>query len=150
MMWSMQLSIVGRIALAMVLGGIIGLEREISDKPAGFRTHMIIAGLSALFIKIGNLALLNMNDVTLMPGVRLDPLRILQALITGIGFLAAGNIIQRKEAEHVEGLTTAASLLFSAAVGAAVAYNYIILAAGITILLLIILVGMGYIERKIK
>ncbi|MCA3233720.1 MAG: MgtC/SapB family protein, partial [Cupriavidus sp.] len=89
-----------RLTLAVLLGGLIGYEREVSGKPAGLRTHMLVAMGSALFVL-----------VPLQAGVPLtDMSRVLQGLISGIGFLGAGAIIKLNSEEDVRGLTTAASI----------------------------------------
>src|SRR6185369_13244518 len=99
------------IALAMVLGGVLGIDREQRHKPAGLRTHMLVAGSAALLVTLGEVVIVQYNRPELVAAVRADPLRILSAVITGVSFLGAGTIIRRHGAEdHVEGLTTAASL----------------------------------------
>lgn len=99
-----------RLALASVLGGIIGFERESTNHHAGLRTHMLVAVSSAL-IGVGSIVLFNQySHVTTM-----DPLRMGAQVISGIGFLGAGAII--KHGSSVKGLTTAASLWGIAAVG---------------------------------
>jgi len=98
-----------RLTLAVLLGGLIGYEREVSGKPAGLRTHMLVAMGSALFVL-----------VPLQAGVPLtDMSRVLQGLISGIGFLGAGAIIKLNSEEDVRGLTTAASIWTVAAIGVA-------------------------------
>ncbi|MEZ4869185.1 MAG: MgtC/SapB family protein [Caldilineaceae bacterium] len=132
-----QLQILGHIVLAMVLGGVIGFERERADKPAGLRTHMLVAGSAALLVSISDIIALSADiDSSL---VRTDPVRIVEAIITGVSFLGAGTILRRKEHGDVEGLTTAASLLFVAGIGIAVGVNQFILATGAVILGLIVL-----------
>lgn len=98
-----------RLTLAILLGGMIGYEREAAGKPAGLRTHMLVAMGSALFVL-----------VPLQAGVALpDMSRVLQGLISGIGFLGAGAIIKLNSEEDVRGLTTAASIWTVAAIGVA-------------------------------
>ena len=97
------------LTLAILLGGMIGYEREAAGKPAGLRTHMLVAMGSALFVL-----------VPLQAGVALpDMSRVLQGLISGIGFLGAGAIIKLNSEEDVRGLTTAASIWTVAAIGVA-------------------------------
>jgi putative Mg2+ transporter-C (MgtC) family protein len=96
-----------RLGLAATLGGLLGFQRERAGRPAGLRTHMLVALGSALFVLI-----------PLQAGMPLIELsRVLQGLTTGIGFLGAGTILKR--GTHIEGLTTAASLWVTAAVGVA-------------------------------
>lgn len=104
----------GRLALAALLGGILGLNREIALKPAGMRTHALVA-LGAALATITGLALMAPpgNDAS-APG------RIIQGLIAGIGFVGSGVILHRRDNYTVEGLTTAASIWVIAAVGVAV------------------------------
>jgi putative Mg2+ transporter-C (MgtC) family protein len=81
--------------------------------------------------------------------VRSDPVRIIEAVVTGISFLGAGTIILRRGKRQVEGLTTAASILFTAAVGVCVALSQLVLAVGATLLVLLILRGLGLLERQL-
>ncbi|MGO4307379.1 MgtC/SapB family protein [Cupriavidus sp. RAF12] len=98
-----------RLTLAVLLGGMIGYEREAAGKAAGLRTHMLVALGSALFVL-----------VPLQAGVPLpDMSRVLQGLASGIGFLGAGAIIKLNSEEDIRGLTTAASIWTVAAIGIA-------------------------------
>lgn len=133
----LQLQILGEMVLAMILGGAIGFEREKADKPAGLRTHMLVGGSAALLTGIGRMVILNLGvDETF---IRADPLRIIEAVITGITFLGAGTIIRHRGKDQIEGLTTAASLLLVGALGIGVAVDQFVLAIGATIIVLIIL-----------
>lgn len=105
---------IARLLLVVGLAGAVGLERELRDQEAGFRTHMLVGVGAALFVITGNFAWSELefgNDV----GVVLDPSRVVAYVITGIGFLGAGTII--KHGINIKGLTTAASLWVVAAVG---------------------------------
>lgn len=136
------------VALAMVLGAIIGFERETAEKPAGLRTHMLVAGTAALLVALGDVIVLHF-DLGLSEGVvRADPIRIVEAIITGISFLGAGTIIYHRSKNVVEGLTTAATILLAAGVGICVALLQFILAIGVTILGLVILRVVPYIEQR--
>jgi putative Mg2+ transporter-C (MgtC) family protein len=146
--WLMQLEIIGEVALAMLLGGIIGMDRERANKPAGFRTHMLVAGASALLVGLGDAMLHRYGGGGADGPIRSDPIRIVEAIITGISFLGAGTIFRRDSRRGVEGLTTAASLLLCGAIGIAVALRQFILAGGITALALIVLWGLKFLERK--
>ena len=144
----MQFEIIGEVALAMLLGGIIGFERELADKPAGFRTQMLIAGAAALLVGLGDAMILRfVGDSKL--DVTADPIRIVEAIITGISFLGAGTIFRRDQSEQVQGLTTAASILLCAAVGISVALRQFVLAIGVTILALIVLRGLTGLENRL-
>jgi len=140
-----QLVILGHIAIAMVLGSLIGFERERLARPAGLRTHMLVAGAAALFVSLGNILVQEFNLELDRNAVRTDPLRVIEAVVTGVSFLGAGTII--RNSGEVRGLTTAASLLFSAALGVAVVLNQFILAVGLTAFGLLILRGLRKLER---
>jgi putative Mg2+ transporter-C (MgtC) family protein len=142
-----QLTIVIDVAIAMVLGGLVGLERELANKPAGFRTHMLVAAAAALFVGLSDI-LVDRFAVSTVPDIlRVDPIRIVEAVVTGVSFLGAGTIFRHGQQDMVEGLTTAASMLLVAAVGVAVALNQLVLAAGVTLLTLIVLRAMTRVEK---
>ena len=101
--------IVLRLLLAALLGGLVGFQRERIGKSAGLRTHMLVALGSAFFVMIPYQAGMPLADLS----------RVLQGVITGVGFLGAGTILKRPAEEHIEGLTTAAGLWLTAAVGCA-------------------------------
>ena len=106
-----QLVVLSEVAAAMLLGGLIGYERETANKPAGFRTHMMLAGACALLVGLGGAMLASFTR--LHPGViSADPFRLVGGVVTALGFIGAGTIF-RPEGQRVEGLTTATSLLFS-------------------------------------
>jgi putative Mg2+ transporter-C (MgtC) family protein len=147
--YTAQLEILGSVLIAMILGAAIGYERELEDKPAGLRTHMLVTGAAALLVALGDVAVTHFAVDLGSDFVRSDPVRIFEALITGVSFLGAGTILRHKGASRVEGLTTAASLLFSAGVGASVALGQLILAAGLTVLALLTLRGVNWLEWRI-
>jgi putative Mg2+ transporter-C (MgtC) family protein len=105
-----------RIAVAAGLGGLIGLERELDEKAAGLRTHMLVAVGSALFTMVGA------YGFTDFPASQVDPTRIAAQVVTGIGFLGAGIIF--RQGFTIRGLTTAASLWLVAAIGMAAAAGF--------------------------
>jgi putative Mg2+ transporter-C (MgtC) family protein len=126
-----------RLALAAALGGVIGLEREASGKPAGFRTNLLICLGAAL---VTHLSIEVARDITLPGGFRADPGRLAAQIVSGIGFLGAGTIIQARGS--VVGLTTAATLWVVATIGMAVgagAYVQAFVATGVVVLALGIL-----------
>jgi putative Mg2+ transporter-C (MgtC) family protein len=110
-----------RIVVAAGLGGAVGLERELRDREAGFRTHMLVSIGSALFTIVSAYAF---RDFLVQGGavVRADPTRIAAQIVTGIGFLGAGAII--RQGLSIRGLTTAATLWVTAAIGMAVGAGY--------------------------
>jgi len=142
-----QFQILAYVGLAMLLGAAIGLEREIEDKPAGLRTHMLVAGVAALLVSLGDVMVRHFDAGLGSELVRSDPVRVINAVITGVSFLGAGTIIRRSSTRHVEGLTTAASILFAAAVGICVALSQLVLAVGVTVLVLVTLRGLGFVEH---
>jgi putative Mg2+ transporter-C (MgtC) family protein len=136
----------GTVIIAMVLGAAIGLERELADKPAGLRTHMLVTAASALLVGLGDAMVRHFDSYHSTELLTSDPIRIIEAVITGVSFLGAGTIFRRGHT-YVEGLTTAASLLLAAAVGVAVALSQIVLAIGVTALILVTLRGIGRMEQ---
>ncbi|MEW6144074.1 MAG: MgtC/SapB family protein [Thermodesulfobacteriota bacterium] len=142
----LELKILSYVVISMLLGAAVGLDRELADKPAGLRTHMLVAGSSALLVSLGKLIVpdFGLSDVALGS----DPLRIIGAIITGVSFLGAGTIIRSGGEERVKGLTTAAALLFVSSVGICVALSKPLLAIGVTVITLATLRGVVYLERK--
>ncbi len=129
-----------QILLAAVLGALIGIERELNERPAGLRTHILVTMGATLFtiISVG----LGTDFVNVV-----DPTRIAAGIVTGIGFLGAGSIIHNQDG--IKGLTTAADLWVSAAIGLAVGVNEWLLAAFATGLVLLVLVMGRKIDQKI-
>ena len=134
-----------RLAAAVLLGGIIGFEREMDEQPAGFRTHMLVSLGAALFTVAGSYGwdAFAGGDAE----IRVDPTRIAAQIVTGIGFLGAGAIIQ--EGISVRGLTTAASLWVTAAIGMAVGFGAWVAAAGATALAIVALAVLKKIGYKL-
>ena len=127
------------LLFAVVLGGAIGLEREINGKPAGLRTNIIIClGAAAFTLVAQRLGL----DAPEAPG------RVAAGIVTGVGFLGAGALIQ--EGSGVHGLTTAASIWLVASIGVACGMGYYLLAGLTTFLALVALFGLLPITRKIR
>lgn len=121
-----ELELVARLILGFILSGVVGLEREVSLKPAGLRTHVLV-GLGS--------TLLTILSLCAFPGA--DPSRVAASIIVGIGFLGAGTII--KTEEKVRGLTTAATLWIVASIGVATGTGFYILAIVATILAFLVL-----------
>lgn len=145
---NLQVVILGEILLAMLLGGVIGFEREVARKPAGLRTHMLVSGAAALLVALGNLIVRSFDVDAPIQHLTSDPIRVLEAVIVGISFLGAGTIFRRKSGDEVEGLTTAASILFTAGIGVSVALSQFILAIGSTGMILIVNRVLGRLEDK--
>jgi putative Mg2+ transporter-C (MgtC) family protein len=140
-----QLELVGLIAVAVVLGAVIGAEREVANKSAGLRTHALVAAGSALAVAIGHI----LYEAALVDGANGDPARALHAVLTGIGFIGAGAII-RHHHTSVEGLTTAASIWFAAGVGIATGIGLPVVAVGATLVGLAVLTLMRYLNAFIQ
>ncbi|MBI1180074.1 MAG: MgtC/SapB family protein [Alphaproteobacteria bacterium] len=128
-----------RMGLAVVLGALIGVEREYRSRPAGLRTHMLVALAACSFMVIATGVFT--QALGFGPTARIDLLRIIEAVTAGVAFLAAGTIITARG--HVSGLTTGASLWLTGAVG--LGYYFIALAA--TGFALTILVAIRLLER---
>jgi len=146
--WQLQLQNFTIVGIAGVCGGIIGLEREISGKPAGLRTHIFVAASSALLMLLGLGLIEDSWSRSEQQVVAADPVRIIQAIIVGISFLGAGTIIH-EGGVRVEGLTTAASILLTAAIGIAVAMHWYLLAFGGALAPVLVLAVVGRIEEAV-
>ena len=148
MTFSRELGVLAEVALAMVLGGLLVLEREVAHKPAGLRTHALVAGAAALLVGLMEALLAEVVFPNPSAAMRADPVLVIQAVVTAVGFLGAGTII-RRSGEAVEGLTTAASILFASALGIACALRQFSLAVGATILALATLKGVKLLEERL-
>jgi putative Mg2+ transporter-C (MgtC) family protein len=135
-----ELHILPRLLIAGLLAGVLGWERESARKSAGLRTHMLVGIAAALYTCIGELAVLDSPPDA--EGFQTDPIRAIQAVAIGIGFLGSGVIVSRHE-DRVHGLTTAASVWATAAIGVACGLEHYVLAAGATLLLLVVLRGLA-------
>lgn len=121
--------IVVRLGMAALLGGLLGWERERAGKAAGVRTHMLVAMGAALFVLVA-------QQSGMEPG---DNSRVLQGIIAGVGFLGAGTILKADEESRVKGLTTAAGIWLTAAIGVAAGLGREVTAALSTVLALAVL-----------
>lgn len=125
-----------KLILAAVIGGFIGIEREVSNRPAGLRTHILVTVGSALITLVSKEAFFGG-----------DPARIAAQIVTGIGFLGAGTII--KTGNSIKGLTTAASLWISAGIGIAIGAGYYLGALVTAGIVLLTLVNVGNFEKRL-
>lgn len=141
--------IIGEVAISMVLGGLIGLDRELVHKPAGLRTHMLVAGMAALLVGLGNVMVLNFSSDITAKILRFDPMGLVGAIITGVSFLCAGTIFRLETKKRVEGLTTAATLLMASTLGICVALREFLLACAVTLLVLAVIWLGGLLERRL-
>ncbi|MFS8609689.1 MAG: MgtC/SapB family protein [Gammaproteobacteria bacterium] len=146
--WIAQLEVALKVVIAGLLGGIVGLERELANRPAGLRTHALLASAAALLVGLGDVLVDRFAEETLPGVLRADPLRIVEAIVTGVAFLGAGTIFRHREERIVEGLTTGASLLLVAAVGIAVGLGQLLLAALVTVVSLLLLRFVGRLLTK--
>lgn len=140
------LEMILRLAAAAAGGALIGLERQIQNKPAGFRTNMLVGMGSAGFILTA--AATSQIAAPGEPQVHFDPMRVLQGIVGGIGFLGAGAIIQSRG--NVHGITTAAAMWVVAAIGAACGFGQFTLAAAMVVACLVALYPLGYLEAKVE
>ena len=148
-LWQMtgeDLTILFKVIIAVCMGGIIGIERELSRKPAGIRTHMFVAGAAALILSISTLLI---EEFSMSAGqVSSDPVRVIEAIVVGISFIGAGTVLKSSSSRHVYYLTTAASILFAAAIGITVGLEKYGLAGAITVLVVLINAAVGSLEQK--
>jgi putative Mg2+ transporter-C (MgtC) family protein len=140
----MELLILLRLLIAAILSGLIGFEREATGKDAGLRTHILVGVGAALFVSFTDLfAIATFPLAPAGPAgnfrIQVEPLTTVEAIVTGISFLGAGTIFVSGRGRRVRGLTTAASIWVTAAVGIAVGLERYILAAGSTVLIWIVL-----------
>lgn len=129
-----------KLLFAMVLGGLIGLERQVMGKAAGLRTHMLISLGSSVFTILSIFISKNCHIA--------DPTRIPAMILSGIGFIGAGAIIQARG--HIQGLTTAASIWATSSIGMACGFGNLSIAFLSTLIILFILHGLAGFETKIS
>lgn len=150
-----QLNILLHVVIASFYAGIIGLERESYKKPAGLRTNMIVGGAVALLVSLGEVIVSDFQQMGFGDIIRADPTRIIQAIVVGVSFIGAGTVLQIEREYKIKYLTTAATILFSAGIGIAVALDQYILSAGVVVFILIInliirLIENWIVKRRIK
>ena len=121
--------IVARLFTAAILGGLVGMERERTGHPAGLRTHILVAIGSALFVLAPLLAGIEMEAIT----------RVMQGIVQGIGFLGAGAILKQGSGARVEGLTSAAGIWMTAAIGMAAGMGQEVMAVAATVFALVVI-----------
>ncbi len=132
-----------KLTVAMLLSGIVGVERQVRRKTAGMRTHMLVCLGSLIFTLLGMDILARGGDGSM----RFDPLRIVEAIVGGLGFLGAGAIIQARG--HIHGLTTATSIWTMGALGVAVGIGNYTLAILTMLFSLIVLSIIDVFEKKL-
>ncbi|WP_223266832.1 MgtC/SapB family protein [Luteimonas gilva] len=144
-----DLWILARVAAAMLLGGVLGIERELGKHAAGLRTHMLIAGAAALIVGLGDMIAEHFSGEQYRELIRVDPVRLIEAVVAAVGFVGAGAILRRSESDQVQGLTTASSLLMAAAIGIAAGLGNYLLALGASLLCVVVLAVFRRLETKI-
>jgi putative Mg2+ transporter-C (MgtC) family protein len=132
-----ELEFLVRLVIAGALSALLGWEREAARKSAGLRTHMLVGIAAALYTSIAELAVADIGPGE--AGFQADPIRAVQAVAIGIGFLGSGVIFVSRHEDRVQGLTTAASIWATAAIGITAGLARYVLAAGATVLLLFVL-----------
>lgn len=135
-------------AVSVVLGGLVGWERERAGKGAGLRTHMLLCLAATMFMRVGDFLMIHAHSTQDPATLRTDPIPLISAIVTGVSFLGAGTIFRDARVHEAYGLTTAASLLVVATIGIAIALDRYILGVGITVLALLVLRVILMIEHK--
>lgn len=136
-MFEDDLSILLRVLFACLLSGILGWERESAGKAAGLRTHILVGVASVLFTVVGEFMAVSFRAYG--DHVRFDAANLVGAIVTGISFLGAGMIFFKKGEGDVRGLTTAAGIVTTAAIGILVGLERFFLAAGSTVIVFLVL-----------
>lgn len=147
-MWDSEIPLMDmfiRLSAASGLALLLGLERELRGKAAGLRSHMLVSLGASAFIMMGMHILFATAEGD--PSAQIDPTRIVEGVIGGIGFLGAGSIIQSRG--NVQGITTGASIWTAGAVGVACGIGNIALACMVTLLALVIMVVLGRFEHEV-
>jgi putative Mg2+ transporter-C (MgtC) family protein len=140
-----RLELMLQLGLATLLGGAIGLERELGGKPAGLRTNILICIGSVLYTHL-SLAMLAAVNGGIPPGT--DTTRVAAQIVTGVGFIGAGTILHARGA--VVGLTSAATIWVVAAIGVALGSGYYLEGVGTTLVVLVVLAGLGRVEKIVQ
>lgn len=134
-----QLELVAiRLVAAALLGAVIGIQRSCAGKAAGLRTHIMVSAGSAVFVLAGSGVGMSLDGQS----------RIIQGIVTGIGFIGAGSILKLEKKEEIQGLTTAAGIWMTAAVGAAIGLGGLGIALLATLLTFVVLSLVGSLERR--
>jgi putative Mg2+ transporter-C (MgtC) family protein len=135
-----------RLSVSILLGSLVGFERERREHEAGMRTIALVSLGSCLFALISAYGYL---DLVRLPHISLDPTRIASYVVAGIGFLGAGTIFVSREANRVKGLTTSATIWIAAAIGIASGAGMLLVALSATALALLVLIALRFVERLI-
>lgn len=131
-----EIELIARLILSAIIGGMIGFEREVKNRPAGLKTHILVS--------LGSTLIMLISIYGFSTG---DPARMAAQVVTGIGFLGAGTIM--KTGDSVQGLTTAATVWVSSAIGLAVGSGYYLGSAVTSVIVLITLMGLSSVDKRI-
>jgi putative Mg2+ transporter-C (MgtC) family protein len=143
-----DLEIILRLILASILGGVIGLEREVHGREAGVRTTLLVCLGSALFMVISESFFFKYESKVPGGPFYVDPVRLAAQVVTGVGFLGAGVIIRMKES--IRGVTTAASIWVVCAVGLAVGSGYYFFGVTTSVIAILSLIGLKALEKRLR
>lgn len=135
-----EVEVVVRLVVAAITGGLIGLERELNNRPAGLRTHVLVTVGAALIMLVSKYGFSDLN-------IQSDPARLAAQVVSGIGFLGAGTIIMQGNIVH--GLTTAASLWTTACIGLAIGAGYYVGSVASVIIVMFTLIILRMIENNV-
>ncbi len=134
-----------RLILAATLGALIGLDRELKEKPVGMRPYMVVSIGAAGF---GILCMEIWTDLSTSASAGLDPLRAIQGIIGGLGFLGAGAIIRQGD-DDIRGATTGAGIWLAGCIGMSSGFGSYLLAISLTAIALFIMVVVGYLHKRL-
>lgn len=134
-----ELELVPRLVAAFIIGTVLGLERERRGKPAGLRTHVLVAVASAVLMALSELMRAG------LPEAAGDPVRMAQGVLAGIGFIGAGTILRQEE--QITGITTAGTIWMAASLGLVAGAGFYILAAAGTLLAALAIIALGRLDR---
>ena len=143
-----QTDLVLRLLLAATLAGLLGVERELTEQPAGFRTHILVGLGAALFAVISAFGFQSISGADPQRTAPVDPSRVIAQIVVGIGFLGGGAIL--KYGASIRGLTTAASLWITAAVGTAIGIGMLMIGTVTTGITLVALVGLRPLRALVR
>lgn len=150
MEFGQDLSILLRVGAAMFFGGLIGIEREMGKHAAGLRTHMLIAGAAALIVGLGDNIAEHFQQERYRDLLQVDPVRLIEAVVACVGFVAAGTILRGSKEDEVSGLTTASSLIMAASIGIAVGIGEYVIALGVSVMCVVVLAVFRRVAKKLE
>lgn len=136
-----------RVLVAAVLGAVVGFDRQRKDKDAGIRTHMLVAMGAALFVSSAALLTHDSGDASGEPALRIDPTRVIQGVVTGVGFIGAGQIFQGRGSVH--GLTSAAGMWVTASIGVLAGLGYVALPVVATAVVFLVMAWLDPLTARI-